>query len=176
MANENKGLAKRVELLWSRIEDKENRNRRNNIRLIGLKEAKEAGSAMNDYIKKILSDGLGLTGDEYKIERSHRSLRLRRDDNQPPRMILVKFLRYTESSGSCKETSKNLSIYEDMTKERAEQRRRFSPIMKTLWEHQVKHTLAHPANLRFTWKGKRWSFNDPKKAGDFVQKNIQDGE
>lgn len=107
MANENKGLAKRVELLWSRIEDKENRNRRNNIRLIGLKEAKEAGSAMNDYIKKILSDGLKLTGDEYEIERSHRSLGLRRDDNQPPRMILVKFLLYTESSGSCKETERN---------------------------------------------------------------------
>lgn len=63
VANENKGPAKRVEQLWSRVEDQENRKTQNNVRLIGLK-GKEAGSAMNDYIKKILSDGLRLTGNE----------------------------------------------------------------------------------------------------------------
>lgn len=33
--------------------------------------------------------------------------------------------------------------------------------------------LAHPANLRFTWKNKRWSFTVSKKAEDLVQKNVQ---
>ncbi|KAK1878506.1 LINE-1 retrotransposable element ORF1 protein [Dissostichus eleginoides] len=87
-----------------------------------------------------------------------------------------------ESSGSRKEKERStvedcsLSIYEDLTKERSDLRRRFSLTMKTLWEHQVKHTLAHPANLRFTWKGKRWSFIDPKKAEEFVGKNIHTTE
>ncbi|KAL7402893.1 hypothetical protein ABVT39_021335 [Epinephelus coioides] len=113
------------------------------------------------------SDGLGLTGNEYEIERSYRSMGPHPDDNQPPCMILVKFLRYTAQQKVLTAAKKQrgiqwegctISILEDMTKER------FSPIMKTLWEHQIKHTLANPASLRFTWKGKKWSFTDLKKA------------
>lgn len=95
MANVNSILKQKVEQLWSRVEDHENRGRRKNIRLIGLKEGKETGSTMNDYVKKILGDGLGLQGDEYEIERSHRIGGPRPGDDQPPRMILVRFLRYT---------------------------------------------------------------------------------
>ena len=185
MINENKVLRQRVEQLWSRVDDQENRGRRNNIKLIGLKEGKETGNAMNDYIKKILNEGLGLQGDEYEIERSHRSGGPKPGDNQPPRMILVKFLRYTARQKVLTAAKKErgirwedstLSIYEDMTKERSDLRRRFSPIMKALWDHQVKHTLAHPAILSFTWKGKRLSFTDPKKAEVFVRDNIQSTE
>lgn len=185
MANENEVLKQRVEQLWSRVDDQENRGRRKNIRLIGLKEGKETGNTMNDYIKKILNEGLGLQGDDYEIERSHRSGGPRPDDNHPPRVILVKFLRYTARQKVLMAAKRKrgirwedctLSIYEDMTKERSDLRRRFSPIMKALWEHQVKHTLAHPATLRFTWKGKRMSFTDPKKAEVFLRGNIQDTE
>lgn len=185
IANENKMLTQRVEQLWSRVEDHENRGRRKNIKLIGLKEGKEAGNTMNDYVKKIMGDGLGLQGDEYEIERSHRSGGPRPNDDQPPRMILVRFLRYTarqkvlavaKKERGIKWENCTLSIYEDMTKERSDLRRRFSPVMKELWEHQVKHTLAHPAILRFTWKGKRLSFIDPKKAEDFVRANIHTTE
>ncbi|KAM7396125.1 hypothetical protein PAMP_019193 [Pampus punctatissimus] len=185
MINENKVLRERVERLWSRVDDQENRGRRKNVKLIGLKEGKEAGNAMNDYIKKILSEGLGLQGEEFEIERSHRSGGPRPDDNQPLRVILVKFLRYTARQKVLMAAKKErgirwedctLSIYEDMTKERSDLRRRFSPTMKALWDHQVKHTLAHPAILRFTWKGKRLSFTDPKKAEVFVRDNIQNTE
>lgn len=185
MANENKVLRQKVEQLWSRVDDQENRGRRKNIRLIGLKEGKETGNAMNDYVKKILNEGLGLQGDEYEIERSHRSGGPRPGNNNPPRVILVRFLRYTARKKVLMAAKKErgirwedctLSIYEDMTKERADQRRRFSPIMKVLWDQQVKHTLAHPATLRFTWKGERLSFTDPKKAEAFVRENIQNTE
>lgn len=47
--------------------------------------------------------------------------------------------------------------FEDLTKERSDRRRQFSPIMKILWEHQVKHTLAHPANLRSHGRGRDWA-------------------
>lgn len=181
MANDNKLLTQRVEQLWNRVEDQENRSRRKNVRLIGLKEGKEAGSTLNEYVGKILRLGLKLEGDEYEIERSHRSGGPRPDDNKPPRLILVKLLRYTARQKVLEAAKKGkglkwedctISIYEDMTKDRSDQRRQFSPTMKTLWQHQVKHTLAHPANLRFTWKGKRWSFTDPKKAERFVRENI----
>ncbi|KAF3847098.1 hypothetical protein F7725_020126 [Dissostichus mawsoni] len=106
MANESK----RVEQLWNRVEDQENRGRRNNIKFIGLKEGKEAGSTINDYVKKVLNDGLGLQGAEYEIERSHRSGGPRPDDNQPPRMILVKFLRYTAQQKVLTAAKKNRGV------------------------------------------------------------------
>lgn len=100
-------------------------------------------------------------------------------------MILVKFLRYTAWQKVLTAAKKErgirwedctLSICEDMTKEHTDQQRRFTPIMKALWDQQVKHTLAHPATLRFTWKGERLSFTDPKKAEGFVQENVQNTE
>lgn len=93
---------------------------------------------MNDYIKKILSDGLGLQGDECEIERSHRSGGPRPGGDQPPRMILERFVCYTAQQKVLAAAKKEsgiewenctLSIYEDMTKERSLLRRQFSPIM-----------------------------------------------
>lgn len=86
---------------------------------------------MSDYIKKILCDGLGLDGDKYEIERIHRSGGPRPDDKKPPRLILVKFLRYTARQkvlgAAMKERGLRwedctLSIYEDMMKEQSDQR------------------------------------------------------
>lgn len=111
---------------------------------------------MSDFVKKILVEGLGLHGDEFEIERCHRSLRTRPDPGQPPWIILVRFLRYSarqkvlaaakQKKGIIWENCR-MSFYEDMTAERAAQRKLFSPAMKMLWQHQVKHTLAHPAIL-----------------------------
>lgn len=47
---------KRLEVMWNRIEDLENRSRRNNVRMIGLKERLEAGG-MIKCVYKILSEG-----------------------------------------------------------------------------------------------------------------------
>lgn len=89
-------LKNTVSALQTRLEEAETRianvEDRKNIRLIGLKEA---GNTMNDYVKRLLGDGLGLQGDEYGIERSHRSGGPTSGDYQPPRMILVRFLHYT---------------------------------------------------------------------------------
>lgn len=141
------------------------------MRLIGLKEGKK--TILIRTVKKILNEGLRLLGDEYEIERSHRSGGPRPGNNYPPRLILVKFLRYTARQKVFKAVKKErgiqwedctLSIYEDMTKEHADQQRRFSQVMKALWDQQVKQTLAHQAILRFTWKGETLRFTEPKKA------------
>ncbi|KAK7915869.1 hypothetical protein WMY93_011630 [Mugilogobius chulae] len=159
LAKDNGKLIKKVDQLWTRMDDQENRARRKNIRLVGLKEGKETGGALSDYVQKILSDGLGLTGGEYEIERCHRSLGRRPGPTQPPRIILVRFLRYDEGARSTAQT--------------------ILPRDEALWQRQVKHTLAHPATLRFTWRGKRLSFTDVREAERFVREKIEkatDGE
>ena len=58
---------KRLETLWTRVEDLENRSRRNNVRLVGLKEGKEETGKVIQYVERIISEGLGFTGNEFEI-------------------------------------------------------------------------------------------------------------
>ena len=66
--------SKRLDDLWSRVEDLENRSHRNNVRLLGLKEDIE-GDNLIECVGKILSEGLDINIDDkgFEIERAHRS-------------------------------------------------------------------------------------------------------
>lgn len=83
----------RLEVLWSRVEDLENRSRRNNVRIIGLKEGVEEPGKVDQYVMKILDKAFELSGSEFEIERAHCSPVPMPDPNEPPRAILVRFLR-----------------------------------------------------------------------------------
>ena len=50
---------KRLEILRTYVEDLENISRRNNIRMVGLKEGKEQTGKVAQYAEKILYEGLG---------------------------------------------------------------------------------------------------------------------
>lgn len=62
---------KTLETLWTRVEDLENRSWRNNVRLVGLKEGKEEVDKVIQYVEKNIFQGLGLTGNEFEIERAY---------------------------------------------------------------------------------------------------------
>lgn len=55
-------MAKLVDEFWNKAEDLENRSMWNNIKIIGLKEGKEIGCKMNEYVQK---------GSAFEIERIH---------------------------------------------------------------------------------------------------------
>lgn len=52
-------------------------------------------------------------------------------------------------------------------------RKKFSTTKKLLWDHKVRHTLVHPATLKFTWKGKKQSFTDHMEAESYIKDHIQ---
>ncbi len=145
----------------------ENRSRRNNVRLLGLTEGKE-GANIKGRIKMILSEGLGIDVDsEYEIERAHRSPGSCLDDDQPPRLIVIKFLRSTARDEVLKAVREKrgavwsgckISLFPDMTKELAERRKAFSTAKQLLHDRRVKFRLAFPATLGFTWRGRAESF------------------
>lgn len=170
----------RLEVLWSRVEDLENRSRRNNVRIIGLKEGVEEPGKLDQYVTEILDKAFELSGSEFEIERAHRSPAPMPDPNKPPRAILVRFLRSSarekvlrvarEKRGIDWEGAK-LSFFEDVTRELAEKRKAFNPAKKRLRELQVKHRLAYPATLMFMWNGQKKTFKDGKKADKFLQES-----
>lgn len=173
--------SKRINTLWDRVEDLENRSRRNNVRLLGLSEGIE-GDNIKACINKILSEGLGLDVDsEFEIERAHRSPGSRPINAQSPRLVMMKFLRSTARDKVLKAAREkggavwcgcNISLFPDMTKELAERRKAFSKAKQLLHQKKVRFSLAFPATLGFTWRGRSRKFQDASEAVKFIEQQM----
>ncbi|CAG5867801.1 unnamed protein product [Menidia menidia] len=181
LARDRELHSQRIDALWSRIEDLENRSRRNNIRMLGLREGSE-GDDIKACIEKILTEGLKIVIDgEFEVERAHRSPAARRDEDQPPRVLMIRFLR---SSGRDKvlkvAREKNgatwngcrLSFFPDMSKSLADKRKAFTPAKRLLHAKKVRFTLAFPAILKFSWRGRKLNFQDATEAEKFIQQRV----
>lgn len=65
---------------------------------------------------------------------------------------------------------KRISFFTDVTKDVADRRKKFTEVQRKLHEMDIRFTLAFPAVLQFSWKGKRMSFDDHRKALEFIAK------
>lgn len=132
-------------------------------------------------MKKIMRDGLGVDVDgEFEIERAHRLLAPIPSEDQPPRPVLIRFLRQSAREKVLKAVrvkrgleweGLRLSIFPDMSRELAERRKTFTAARKTLQQLDVRYTLAYPATLRFTWKVENRSFTSTKEAEKYIKMN-----
>lgn len=170
---------KRMDAMWNRLQMLENHSKRNNVRLVGLKETYGTNGTMESCVRRVLSEGLGVDVDgEFEVERAHRSLAPLPNDGQPPRPVLIRFLRKSARDKVVKAARERrgidwegirLSLFPDMTQELAEKRKTFTTVERALQRLNVRYTLAHPASLRFTWKNQ--IFTSAKDAEKFIRIN-----
>lgn len=66
-----------------------------------------------------------------------------------------------------------LSFFPNMQMETGEKRRKFKDVRSRLHTLDVRFTLAYPAELRFTWHGKRMKFTDDREAMDSLIKETE---
>lgn len=171
---------KRCEELHQAIEDAANRDRRQNLRLVGLKEKMENGK-MEVCVRNIIAEALGVELEPGQLQWAHRTPVPMPEDNKPPRPIIMRFLSYLERErvlAAAREKYRRkesitwkgckLSFFPDMTRETAEKRKKFTDARRRLHELDVRFTLAYPAELRFTWRGKRVKFIDHRQAMAFL--------
>ena len=176
---------KKCEELHRAIEDAANRDRRQNLRLVGLKEKMENGKIV-DCVRSIIAEALGIELSPVQLQRVHRTPMPIPEDHKPPRPIIMRFLSYLERErvlAAAREKYKRkesviwkgckLSFFPDMTKETAEKRKKFTDARRRLHELDVRFTLAYPAELRFTWMGKRVKFTDHRQAMTFLNNGEQ---
>lgn len=179
--NDGEDTRRKMEALWNRIQMLVNHSKRNNVRLLGLKETYGTNGTMEECVKKMMRDCVcpDVEG-EFEIERAHQALAPVPNEDQPPRPVLVRFLRQSvrkkvlkavRSKQGLEWEGARLSVFPDMSRELAERRKTFTTTKKTLQQLNVRYTLVHPATLRFTWKGKNWSFMSTKEAEKFIQMN-----
>ncbi len=87
---------RRVAALEKQVVDLQDRNRRSNLRLVGLPEGSEKDDPMG-FLKRSLPTWLpSLAGKEIEVKRAHRVYTRLSSDRAKPRVFIFKLLRYTD--------------------------------------------------------------------------------
>ena len=95
MHNRTDDVNKECDDIWEKLRQLEDRNRRNNLRISGLKENKdEIPGEVEEKVSKLFKETLKIEG-EIEIERVHRTGINR---NGKPRTIVMKLLRYKDKT------------------------------------------------------------------------------
>uniref|UniRef100_H3B2I9 L1 transposable element RRM domain-containing protein n=1 Tax=Latimeria chalumnae TaxID=7897 RepID=H3B2I9_LATCH len=182
LAEEKKRVAaldSKIAILAQRLDDQENRARRNNLRILGFPEQMEKGKPIQ-FLQEVLPKTLGLAdGMQLELERAHRSLAPRPAAGQWPRPFIVRFLRFlvkemvirrARERGALDWEGNKILIFPDLSRELQEKRRKFMEVKKHLRDIGVKYGLFYPAILKVSMKGNDYSFNTPNEVQDFLKR------
>lgn len=106
-----------VHTLVNKVDDAENRQQRNNIRIVGLPEGEE-GSHPAIFAESLFKNVLKLPDmpPTYVVERAHRVPTGRHPEGAPPRPFLVRFLNYRDRDMILAEARKHAELPYENTK------------------------------------------------------------
>lgn len=134
-----------------KIEDQENRNRWNNIRVRGLLEA-TGDDDLLPSLRGIFNGLLGRAADSpLKIDRAHRALRPHNLSSEIPRDIICRIHYYNEKELIMRKARKKapldfdgatLQFFPDLARETLERRRALRPLTELLRTSQVQQQKA----------------------------------
>lgn len=172
------GLAsamKRLSDLQVKTDDLENRSRRKNLRLFGLKEGAEGTQQLTDFIREMLPRWLGLGPDGAPVlERAHRTLAAAGPNRH--RAVLIRFWKFQDremvyrlsSQKKIQHDGANLVFVQDFSAETMRQRREFNTARKLFTEMGMFRGFhVNPCRLRVVHNGKIQLFSSPREAEEF---------
>lgn len=148
-------LQQQVKLLGVKLEDQENRSRRNNVRLVGLAEGSDTVGFLERWLPEVL--GPVSFANPIIIERAHR-LQDRRDRNTP-RILIMRFLnskdkdkvlQVVRAKGKITYDEREVKFFQDITREMHLNRRKFYEVKQQLKAMDIQHGIIFPAKLRVT--------------------------
>lgn len=179
MHNTVKKLKEKCDTLESRVEEQENRGRRNNLRIIGIPEKAE-GQDMCAFLEGWLPKALGtdIFPSPPVIERAHRIGRLIPGQDSKPRAVIMRLLNYREKEkvmraarrrGDVKFENHIVRFYPDYSAETHRQQRLFDAVKRQLQSMGLRYGMFYPAILVVTYNGQQHSFTSAPDAEKFVQ-------
>lgn len=167
-------LSKTVHYLQDKVDDLENRSRRNNLRFVGVPESIKSVD-LQTFCSHTIPQALGLSH-PCKVERAHR-LGPPRDDSKP-RPVIARYLDYSEkhrllqnyrSQKGLVADGHKILLFADYSAELSKLRKAFAEPCRMLAQQQIKFSLAYPATLRISAPdGKQIQFTSPSRAKDYV--------
>lgn len=148
--------------LLLKADDLENRSRRENLRLKGVKE-KDEGSDMNAYLQRLFKAVLDdATITEVLLVRSHRVGPLIQTPNRRPRDILATFqsfqlkeqiLRKMKGKTHFMFEGSSVQFYQDLTQLTLQKRREMQAVTAVLRDKQIRYKWGFPFRLIFQYEG-----------------------
>lgn len=170
-------LQQKMKSLTDRAEDIGNRSRRDNIRIIGLKEGTEGKHAVK-FFEMWLHDTLGLETKRgsIKIDRAHRTLGPRKSNSNRP--IIVKLHNYSDKQrilsarekGEILDQGNKVYIRQDLSAAVREARRQFNDTCEQLIKRGIRFQMRYPATLSITVRGEEHSFKTPQEVEEFLRR------
>lgn len=165
--------------LKNKVDQMENQSRRSNIRVVGLKEDSEGRDPVR-FFTQWIPEVLGIINftKPLEIERAHRTSAPKPRPDEPPRAVLIRFLRFQDrekilqlarAKGDITIDGKRVSLFPDMSADLARRRKQFRPAAKALKEKNITGYLIHPARMKVQYKGRSHLFNTPGEVHTFLK-------
>lgn len=151
-----RALESQVKTLSARLDDLENRHRRNNLRLVNLPERAEGADAVK-FLEKWFHEVFGdsLPGPVI-IEQAHRIGRLPTSDQRFPRVLIMKFMNLRDRQRVMDAARERKTVmfqqhkvmfFPDFSVEVRKQRRQFDDVKRRLRALNIEYRLRYPAKL-----------------------------
>lgn len=175
-------LIKDHKKIHEKCTDLENRSRRQNLRIVGVKEGIEAGNPIS-FAAEFFSEVFGAENfvSPLVIDRAHRTLAPKPGKGERPRALLVrlhyysdkeKILRLSRNKGCLLYKDTPVHIFPDMSPEVGRQRAAFNAVKAKLRDAGIVYSLFYPARLTITVNGTRHAFDTPQDAEKFYKMKI----
>lgn len=170
-----KSALRRISFLEAKTEDLENRSRRKNLRIFGLREGIEGRRPLMEYVTEKLPTWLGLPQEKvFTLERAHCTLATAGPGQN--RAVLVRFLKSQEKEFVLREARKRQILHEgqritfaqDLSAETVRVRKGFHPVLKGFINiNAFRGFQYNPCKLRILHGGKIHLFAKPEEAEEF---------
>ncbi|KAL1265745.1 hypothetical protein QQF64_003772 [Cirrhinus molitorella] len=166
-------LDKENSYLIDKVDELENRSRRNNLRFVGVKESSE-GNDIAGFMSRLIPLILGQ--DNFStppiIEWAYRSPTERQSGRASSRPVMVKLLNFQDKlkilriarEKKLEYNGTRIYIYPDFSADLMKRRRSFDPVKRKLRELNMKYFLRYPCTLCVLVDGKQQRFNCHKEA------------
>lgn len=157
-------MQEQLDTAQTRIDDLENRLRRDNFRIRGIPETvSDVQAAVQEVIKSLIPS---VPVHKLELDRAHRSLGPLRKDGSP-RDIIVKphfysikeeVMKRSRQQDQIQYQGKVIQIFADISPNTIQKRRSLKPLLTALTKKDIKYRWAFPFALKFTYNGKQQTF------------------
>ena len=178
-------LKKTVDDLSSLCEDLSARSRRQNLRILSVREGLETSKTPRVFIAQLLKDALALEKLPL-VDRAHRALRPRSREGSAPRPFILRLHNAWEHEEILKKAAaqhrityegERILIFPDLPPSIVKRRALFKPARDLMRDKPgVRFGTLYPAKLRVTMGGKDLYFTDPDKALKFAKQHFGDAQ
>lgn len=173
--------AQAITALLNKVDDLENRSRRNNVRLVGVPENAEGRNPVaffETWLPNVL--GKDALSSFFAIERAHRVPTRPFPPGGPPRPILLKLLHFRDRDMILRLAREKkdleigghkISIYPDFSSEIQRRRMQFTDVKRRLRDLNIPYSMQYPTKLRVVAMENTHFFITPKEAVQWLDKN-----